>query len=446
MSGFDVKTLTEVVDRKLTMPRVRLEVIAGPSTGASKEFEGTLRIGSRDLADFVIADPKISGLHCELTAQRSVHVKDLGSKNGTFMAGCQIFDALLPYGHELALGDTRLRVQSLGTLTEIPLSSGASFQEVVGRSPVMRALMAKLERLAQVDATVLIEGETGTGKERVAEALHTGGPRHAGPLVVVDCGSLPSQLIESELFGHERGAFTGAVERKVGAFEQAHGGTIFLDEIGELPLDLQPKLLRAIESRKVRRVGGDKQIAVDVRIVAATNRDLAVEAAKGRFREDLYYRLAVVKLQVPALRDRREDLPLLAYALLGTMVTDPLQLLTQELMTSLESYHWPGNVRELRNALERHAALGEPLAYERVASTDAERAAPASVAALASIDVKQPLRTAKQNLVQEFERAYIEQQLAACGGNVSECARRSGMDRMSIHRIIQRLGLRSDPK
>jgi DNA-binding NtrC family response regulator len=256
--------------------------------------------------------------------------------------------------------------------------------------------------------------------------------------VVVDCGSLPPQLIESELFGHERGAFTGAVQRNVGAFEQATGGTIFLDEIGELPLDLQPKLLRAIESRKIRRVGGDSQIPVDVRVVAATNRDLAVEAAKGRFREDLYYRLAVVKLQVPPLRERKDDIALLAYHLLEGLGADPQQLLTEDLVQELQSYHWPGNVRELRNALERHAALGEPLTYEYAAAKESKPSAVATDV----IDLSQPLRGAKQTLIDEFERAYIRAQLAACNGNVSECARRAGMDRMSIHRIIQRLGLR----
>jgi transcriptional regulator with GAF, ATPase, and Fis domain len=303
----------------------------------------------------------------------------------------------------------------------------------------MRALIARVERLAAVDTTVLVQGETGTGKERVAEALHLASRRAQNPLVVVDCGAIAGTLIESELFGHERGAFTGALARNAGAFERAHGGTVFLDEVGELPLDLQPKLLRAIEAHEVRRLGGDRPIAFDARIIAATNRDLAVEVGKGRFREDLYYRLAVVTLSVPPLRERLDDVPLLAVHILREMGVDPAACLTAESLARLTAHDWPGNVRELRNTIERAVALMEP-----VSLTDEGAAPPVESVRAPRIDLEVPLRIGKQRLIDQYERAYVLSMLDATDGNVSEAARRAGMDRMSIHRIIARHKLRGD--
>ncbi|MGZ3425998.1 MAG: sigma-54 interaction domain-containing protein, partial [Polyangia bacterium] len=303
----------------------------------------------------------------------------------------------------------------------------------------IRALTARLAALAGGDTTVLVQGETGTGKERVAEALHLAGRRAPKPLVVVDCGAMPATMIESELFGHERGAFTGAVASVPGAFERAHGGTLFLDEIGELPLELQPKLLRALESRVVRRLGGAKTIPVDVRVVSATNRDLMLEVAAGRFREDLYYRLAVVTLTVPPLRDRREEVPLLATRFLGDFGVEPSRLLTRESLEALMRHAWPGNVRELRNTLERAVALSEPLAVGSGATpTSTSSAATAS----ASVDLSLPLRIGRQRVVDAWEREYVTRLLDECGGNVSEASRRAGLERMSMYRLLHRLGLR----
>ncbi len=278
------------------MRRASLQVLAGPDAGRRFDIEDRARVGARPLADIVLADARVSGLHCEFTVGgEALRVRDLGSKNGTFVGTVRILDALLAPGDVVTVGETRLQLTPAGSRA-VPLHDADDFHGLVGQSSAIRALTARLAALAGADTTVLVQGETGTGKERVAEALHLAGRRAPKPLVVVDCGAMPATMIESELFGHERGAFTGAVASVPGAFERAHGGTLFLDEIGELPLELQPKLLRVLESRVVRRLGGAKTIPVDVRVVSATNRDLMLEVAAGRFREDLYYRLAVVTL------------------------------------------------------------------------------------------------------------------------------------------------------
>jgi DNA-binding NtrC family response regulator len=433
-----LKTLTARRPVTLERRRVRLQVVSGVDAGKGLDFDGRARIGTRRLADLVLTDPRVSGLHCEIVGGDELRVRDLGSKNGTFLGGYRVVEAIVPAGESLELGDTRVRLQPIDERVDVPLSATDDFYGLVGQSAAMRALTARLARLSSSDTTVLIMGETGTGKERVAEALHLSGRRASKPLVIVDCGSLPPTLIESELFGHERGAFTGAVSQYQGAFERADGGTLFLDEIGELPLDLQPKLLRALESRTVRRLGSGKPIAVDVRVVAASNRDLAIEVNRGQFREDLYYRLAVVSLTVPPLRERLDDIPLLAMRLLTEMGVDPASCLTVESLASLAAHDWPGNVRELRNALERSTALMEPVALGR------EDSGPIRVAENAArCNLDEPLRVGKQRAIEAYERAYVTAMLEACDGNVSECARRAGMDRMSIHRILQRLGMRS---
>ncbi len=442
MSHLDevLKTLTARRVTTLRRRRGELHVIAGPDQGRRHQFDGRVRIGARPLADLVLHDPKVSGLHCEIIAGDEMLVHDLGSKNGTFLGGFRVVEAVVPAGESITVGDTRLRVLTIADEVEIPISVSDHFHGLVGGSGAMRALIERVERLAGVDTTVLVQGETGTGKERVAEALHLAGPRAQGPLIVVDCGAIAGSLIESELFGYERGAFTGAAQRNAGAFEHAHGGTVFLDEVGELPLDLQPKLLRAIESREVRRLGGERPIPFDARIIAASNRDLAVEVTKGRFREDLYYRLAVVKIQVPPLRERLDDVPLLAVHILREMGVDPAACLTAESLARLTAHDWPGNVRELRNTIERAVALMEPLSLD----DEGEAPPPLDLARQPRIDLLVPLRVAKQRLINGFERAYVTALLAATRGNVSEAARRAGMDRMSIHRLIQRHKLRGD--
>src|SRR5262247_1540292 len=252
--------------------RVRMEVVSGPDAGLIRDIEASvIRIGARRGNDVQLTDSKVSGLHCEIRLDdRGYRLRDLDSTNGTYVSSLRINDIYIQPGTTIALGGTRFKFEPLGDTVEIELSDTDRFGSMIGRSVKMREMFARLEKLARSDTTVLVTGETGVGKELVAEALHDHSPRAAGPFVVLDCGAIPPNLVESELFGHERGAFTGASSTYVGAFERADKGTVFLDEIGELPLDLQPKLLRVLERKEVRRIGGSKTINVDIRVVAAT--------------------------------------------------------------------------------------------------------------------------------------------------------------------------------
>jgi DNA-binding NtrC family response regulator len=427
--GGERETISILRPKPVVRRRAVLEIVNGKEAGRRVEFEGRVRLGSRRLADVVIADDRVSALHCELTIGEDLRVRDLGSKNGTQVGGVRVVEAVLQSGEVVLIGLTRLRVLPVEGLALTPDRAPSDFFGLAGQSPAMRALIGKLEALAEADSTVLVLGETGTGKERVAEALHLAGPRAKKPLVTVDCGSMPATLIESELFGFERGSFTGADHAYAGAFERAQGGTLFLDEIGELPLSLQPKLLRAIESKKVRRLGGKKVLPVDVRIIAATSRDLQLEVVERRFREDLYYRLAVVPVTVPPLRERLEDLPILVEHLLRSIGADPSPFLTVEAIEELASHRWPGNVRELRNTLERAASLSEPLSIDPAVRSD-------------EIDLTVPLKIGKQRLIADYERRYLTAMVEACKGNISEVARRSGAERMTIYRILRRIELR----
>jgi DNA-binding NtrC family response regulator len=475
-------TWVTYVDGQATGVRVRrcrVEVVAGPDAGLKRDIEApVIRIGARRGNDVQLSDSQVSGIHCEIRLdERGYRLRDLDSTNGTFVGGLRINDVYVPPGSVLSIGTTRMRFQPLGESVEVALSPRLSFAGLIGRSIVMREMFARLEKLAQSDATVLISGETGVGKELVAESLHEHSPRASGPFVVLDCGSIPQNLIESELFGHERGSFTGAVTSYAGAFERAHRGTLFLDEIGELPLAMQPKLLRSLERKEVRRIGGSRTIQVDIRVVAATNRDLGVEVNRGRFREDLYYRLAVARVHVPPLRERREDIePLIEHFLSITPNADGARL-SPETVELMKKHDWPGNVRELRNVIERALLLSEaPISgmgdgLHPVSSSadagDGDGAGAEAAAAHAqgelgaiaasgssgasgprgrelleiAIDTSSPFKEAKQALVTEFERRYIIRLLAEHNGNISAAARVAGIDRMSIHKMLHRLGI-----
>jgi len=312
----------------------------------------------------------------------------------------------------------------------------------------MQQLFELLARAGQSDATVLIEGETGTGKEVSALAVHEHSTRASAPFVVVDCGSIPAQLMESELFGYERGAFTGAVAARVGAFEAADGGTIFLDEIGELGLDLQPKILRALEGRKVKRVGSNTYLPFDVRVIAATNRNLREEVAAKRFRSDLYYRLAVLHIQLPPLRERKEDLPALVDDVLTQLgVRDsPLAVTIRsaEFLSTLAAYRWPGNVRQLRNYLERRVAMGELVAAPGSESMSPSRASSSRPSDQPAIAVDQPLKIAREKWNAIFEARYLTALLDRHGNNVAAAARAAGVNRVHFYRLLWKHGLR-DP-
>jgi len=430
--------------RTVNVRRCRLEVVAGVDTGKIVELaQGSIQIG-RLGADLNLGDAKVSGLHCELRLQpEGYRLKDLGSTNGTYVKGVRVIDAYIAPGSTIQVGKSAITFDPLDDAVAVPLWSEARLHNLIGGSAAMRHMFELINRFAQSDATVLIQGETGAGKELVADAIHQCSPRRNEPFIVLDCSAIPEQLFEAQLFGHEVGAFTGAVKSTAGVFEMAHGGTLFLDEIGELPLDVQAKLLRAVETRKVRRLGGAKVFASDVRLVAATNRDLAAEVNRGTFRSDLYYRLAVARLSVPALRERREDIKLLVEHFLRQLTVSsghPDPRLPDDFLARAQRHAWPGNVRELRNAVERAILLpNHPTGGFEAPPKKTEEG-------FAAIDIDVPFKTAKQKLVDEFDRRYLQALLEAHDGNISAAARAAGIERMSIYKMIRRLGLDKDDK
>ncbi|HEX9103384.1 MAG TPA: sigma 54-interacting transcriptional regulator [Polyangia bacterium] len=379
-------------------------------------------IGTNEGCDFRLDDRTVSRFHCEISVRDGrAFVRDLGSKNGTRVDGVSVLEAHLHDGARLVVGHSTLHF-TIGGEVAIPLSRTAQFGQLVGRSAQMRHVFALLERAAASKATLLLEGETGTGKEAAAESVHQAGARRDKPFVVVDCAALPPHLLESELFGHEKGAFTGAAARRPGAFETAQGGTVFLDEIGELSPDLQPKLLRVLERQEVKRIGADRYHKIDARIIAATHRNLRSDVNSKRFRSDLYYRLAVVLVTLPPLRERVEDLPVLVERLLASLEVakrpEAARLRTPAFLAELAAHRWPGNVRELRNYLERSLALSGTAAPST--------AAPASY------------KEAKER----WERAYVEELLRAADGNVAAAAREARLDRAAFYRLLWRHGMR----
>jgi transcriptional regulator with AAA-type ATPase domain len=364
-------------DARLRVPGYRVTVVRGPDKGKEARAQRTdLVVGTQAGSDLQLTDTTVSRNHCAIEARpEGFLLRDLGSTNGTRVGGVRVVEGYVEPGAELDLGETRLRLLAVDAPLEIPLYAGDRFGPMLGASTEMRRLFALLHRAARSDATVLLLGETGTGKDLAAEAIHLASDRASRPFVVIDCSAIPENLIESELFGHERGAFTGAVERRAGAFESAHGGTVFLDEIGELPRAMQPKLLRVLERRVVKPVGANQALQVDVRVVAATNRDLRAEVNRGNFREDLYFRLSVITARMPPLRDRDDDVTLLAESFWRALAPDRPEL-PSELRERLRAHGWPGNVRELRNAVERAAALGTEFMFaeaEGAASTSGAR-------------------------------------------------------------------------
>ncbi len=428
-------TISEPSGETAHVRSCRLDVVAGADAGLSRTFATPrIRIG-RAGTDLVLNDKLVSSQHCELALEEDGYrLRDLGSTNGTYVRGLRVVDAFLEPGTELTLGDSLVRFTALGGSARVPLWSETTFEGMVGRSTGMRRLFAEIDRVAGTDATVLVTGETGVGKERVAAALHARSPRAAGPFVTLDCGAVPRQLFEAQLFGYEQGAFTGAHRATAGVFEMATGGTLFLDEIGELPLELQSRLLRAVETRTVRRLGSSLPIECDVRLIAATNRDLGGEVNRGAFRSDLYYRLAVVHLRVPSLRERPGDLDPLVEHFFARLPPHERAPLPEAFLDWVRARSWPGNVRELENAVSRAALLG---AWEEPAPpTDAGLDASG-----AEIDLAVPFRIAKQRVVDTFERRYLTALFDAHGGNLSAAARAAGLDRMSIYKAMSRLGL-----
>ena len=427
--------------RELRIPRFRIDVVDGPDRGRSLESgDDEVGIGTADANALVLTDTTVSRHHVSITATTRGHlVRDLGSTNGTTINGVAIERAYVSSGAVIAIGNTRLKFEPLGENESPALAKDNRWGRALGTSAAMRRIFAMLPKLAESDATILIEGETGTGKTLLANAIHEASPRAQRSFVVIDCGAIPANLIESELFGHEKGAFTGAASARAGAFEAAKGGTVFLDEIGELPLDMQPKLLRALEDRMVKRVGGNDQIKLDIRIIAATNRDLRGEINRGRFRSDLYYRLNTFKLRVPPLRERRDDIPLLVadfYSQLAPAGEAP----PAELLTDFMRHDWPGNVRELRAAVERTVLLGDPTVWRELADEYVTEA-PATPRA---DQFASSFRVAKEQAVAAWEREYVRALIAAHDGNVSRAARAVRMDRNHLRELLTRHRIRTD--
>lgn len=401
------------------------------------------RIGTHPSNDITLEDPAVSRFHCKLVPAKSGwRVEDSGSLNGTHLQGLNIHSAVLPADAVLAIGNSLIRIQWAKSSEKTLVPMMPSFGALTGTGRAMRKLFALLEKVAASEINCFIHGESGTGKELVATEIVQRGVRADKPFVVVDCGAISPTLVESELFGHIRGAFTGADRDRIGAFEAADGGTVFLDEIGELPLEVQPKLLRALEQREIRRVGETKTRKVNVRVISATNRDLEREVNKGSFRGDLYFRIAVITVRVPPLRERTEDLPHLIrsfLAQLGAESSEPL--FGPEVLAELAKHEWPGNVRELRNYVERSIVL-QTARISFAPPTGGASAISGGGSGAAVVDVNIPYKVAKEALIDGFERAYVRAVIAACNGNMTKAARMAGIDRMYLHRLVQKHGSR----
>jgi DNA-binding NtrC family response regulator len=394
---------------------------------------GVCVVGAGRGSDLVVASSTVSRSHVELTlAPWGVTVRDLGSRNGTFYLGHRVDKVTLALGSRFRIGDTEIALDPDTDFSNAVPHDACAYRGLVGVSAPMRRLFATLVRLEGSLVTVLVEGSSGVGKELIARALHDGSSVSNGPFVVVNCGAVARELLLSELFGHKRGAFTGAVEERRGAFERADGGTLFLDEIGELPMEAQPFLLRALEAGEVQPLGGSETRKVRTRIVAATNRDLEQELRAGRFREDLYFRLAVVRLAVPALRERPEDIELLARRFAAGL---GLPDLPQEFLDALVQREWPGNARELRNAVQAFAALGT------LPSADGAELPILEYALRKSIDPELPYAEQKEQFLDWFTRTYIQMLIARTNGNQSEAARISGLDRSYLGKLLAKHGV-----
>lgn len=426
-----------------------LTVVEGPDTGKSFVIDASqpqrALLGNSETCTFRLRDPQVSRRHLavELAPPR-LRITDTGSTNGTFVDGVALLDGYVRGGEIIRIGQTALRVDRGLSPQRALLPDASGFGRVVGRSLAMRRLYPLCERLAASNVPVIIEGETGTGKEMLAEALHEMGPRASGPFVVFDCTAVAPNLLESELFGHERGAYTGAHASRKGVFEQAHTGTLLIDEIGDLELPLQSKLLRAIERSEVRRVGGDRTIRVDVRVLSATRRNLDEEVAAGRFRDDLFHRLAVARIELPPLRMRTGDVATLVHHFWRALGGAP-EALSPSLLARFEASAWPGNVRELRNAIARRIALGDLEGAPAPAPEQAAHAPPPGPEspddfweALLALDL--PYAMTKERLVSELESRYVARILEKHGGNVSQAASAAGLARRYFQLLRSKQG------
>jgi DNA-binding NtrC family response regulator len=429
-------------------------VIEGPDLGLAFPIsERPMRLGKSKDCEFVLTDRAVSKAHLEMRLEgSSVRLRDLGSTNGTFIGKTRVIESLVPAGSVLSIGRTRVHLRADDAPVMISPSESDHFGELWGHSVAMRQVFAVLERAATKDVNVLIDGETGTGKELAARAIHQRGARANGPMVVLDCSAVAPELVESQLFGHRRGAFTGAMQDRPGVFESARGGTLFLDELDSLPLDLQPKLLRVIESRTVTRLGEFDPRNVDVRLVAACGRSPEEAVSRGELRRDLYYRLAVVRVTMPRLRDRMEDLPLVIQHLLQRIGGNSIRLEDGPALERLRRHPWQGNIRELRNVLERalllapnDATLLEHLPL-RLSAVMAGGPEPTLPTALGEVDLNLPYKEAKDAALLAFERHYLRAALARNGANLSKTAREVGLTRHHLRKLLREHRLIAEPR
>lgn len=425
-------------------------VLEGPDAGLERRLTGTLTVGTDPKCELVLHDPTVSRRHFMMAALAGrVGLRDLGSTNGTWVAGQRAVEVQLAPGTVIRAGSTLIAAHPAWYVRELPLSPHRQFGRLFGKSALMREAFAILERVAPSDVTVLIEGESGTGKELAARSIHEASPRHQKPYVVFDCAQTKPDLIESELFGHKRGAFTGAVTERRGVFQQANGGSLFIDEIGELPMSVQATLLRTLETGEVKPVGADQSVVVDARVIAATNRDLKAEVERGNFRSDLFYRLEVVKLRLPPLRKRPEDIAGIIEMLLAGRIDPDSPIAGSNLQRCL-SHSWPGNVRELRNALERAVALaprdGDRLPkFDELVVSVGQRSERPSTLQFPGLEPLLPYKDAKQRLLEDFERAYVKQLLLLHGGQISAAAEAAGLSRKHVYELLRRTGLQLEP-
>ncbi len=416
-------------------------VIKGPDRGETVRLvDQPISFGSGSTCDLALTDNTVSRKHLEAhLIGDEVMMVDSGSTNGSFLMGAtdsRIEKIAIGFGAEIKLGRTVIKyLPDEEAVSPVP-SPLSRFGSIVGGDTKMRQMFTMLQDVAPTNATVLIEGETGTGKELIAEELHNHSTRRDGPFVVFDCGSVPRELIESMLFGHVKGSFTGAIGDRRGAFAEANGGTIFLDEIGEMAIDLQPSLLRVLDKRAVRKVGSNTYEKIDVRVVAATNRDLRSEVAKKSFREDLYYRLAVIRVGVPPLRERGTDIPLLIQHFVNSF--GPNLRVSAEDMKVLCGHAWPGNVRELRNVMERACLLAHGDTINLDDALVAEAQSPSF-----GVRTDLPFKEAKGQLVEMFEREYIEDLMKKHKMNLSAASREAQIDRKHLRELIRKYALDS---
>jgi transcriptional regulator with GAF, ATPase, and Fis domain len=426
---------------RIDQSSAKLYVGAGPDKGKSAVVgPEPIVVGSEQDCDLVLTDRSVSRRHAEVVRRGEfVIVRDLGSTNGTFYHDARVGEVFVPLGGEVSFGKSKVKIVPEEVQVEPKPILDDRLGPLIGGDLRMREIFSLVEDIAPTDVTVVIEGETGTGKELVAKAIHDRSLRASKPFVVFDCSNQPKDLIESALFGHVKGAFTGATAQRAGAFERAHAGTIFLDELGEFTLDLQPKLLRVLESREVQKVGGDGYDPVDVRVIAATNRNLKAEVRAGRFREDLYYRLAVVKIVLPPLRERLSDIPRLVDHFIGmsggAFSVDP------SCFSALKAHSWPGNVRELKNVVDRASALSRGKKNVDLARFmhEPDEAAPRPV--VPAVDKQLSFKEAKTRVVADFESQYIHALLREHGNNISLAAREAGIDRKHFKDLMRKHGI-----